>query len=59
MRDAAESHGMTWVYWEFASGLGVYDPVAHRFRGYWPLFSGVSANVSHAYSAIACLLVSG
>lgn len=32
MRDAAESRGMTWAYWEFAAGFGVYDPVAHRFR---------------------------
>jgi endoglucanase len=32
MRDAIESRGMTWAYWEFASGFGVYDPVALTFR---------------------------
>jgi endoglucanase len=32
MRDAMESRGMTWAYWEFASGFGVYDPAAHTFR---------------------------
>jgi endoglucanase len=26
MRDAIETRGMTWTYWEFASGFGVYDP---------------------------------
>jgi endoglucanase len=32
MRDAIESRGMTWAYWEFAAGFGVYDPAAHTFR---------------------------
>ena len=32
MRDAIESRGMTWAYWEFASGFGVYDPVKLTFR---------------------------
>jgi endoglucanase len=32
MRDAMESRGMTWAYWEFASGFGVYDPAARTFR---------------------------
>ena len=32
MRDAAESRGITWTYWEFAAGFGVYDPQAHVFR---------------------------
>jgi len=32
MRDAAESRGITWTYWEFAAGFGVYDPQAHAFR---------------------------
>ena len=32
MRDAMETRGMTWAYWEFAAGFGVYDPVALRFR---------------------------
>ncbi len=31
-RDVAESRGMSWTYWEFASGFGVYDPAAHAFR---------------------------
>jgi endoglucanase len=32
MRDAMEARGMTWTYWEFAAGFGVYDPVKHTFR---------------------------
>jgi endoglucanase len=32
MRDAIESRGMTWGYWEFASGFGVYDPATLTFR---------------------------
>jgi endoglucanase len=32
MRDAIEARGMTWAYWEFASGFGVYDPSARTFR---------------------------
>lgn len=32
MRNAMETRGMTWAYWEFAAGFGVYDPVALRFR---------------------------
>ena len=32
MRDAMESRGMSWTYWEFAAGFGVYDPVALSFR---------------------------
>jgi endoglucanase len=25
-RDSMEAHGMTWSYWEFAAGFGLYDP---------------------------------
>jgi endoglucanase len=32
MRTAMESRGMTWTYWEFASGFGVYDPATRTFR---------------------------
>ena len=32
MRDAAEARGMSWTYWEFASGFGVYDPAGRTFR---------------------------
>lgn len=32
MRGAMEARGMRWTYWEFASGFGVYDPVALTFR---------------------------
>jgi endoglucanase len=32
MRQAMESRGMTWTYWEFAAGFGVYDPAALTFR---------------------------
>lgn len=32
MRDAMESRGMTWAYWEFAAGFGVYDPAKLAFR---------------------------
>ncbi|RMF44217.1 MAG: glycoside hydrolase family 5 protein [Planctomycetota bacterium] len=28
----AESLGMSWAYWEFAAGFGVYDPQAERWR---------------------------
>ncbi len=28
----AESLGMSWAYWEFAAGFGVYDPQAQRWR---------------------------
>jgi len=32
MRDEMENRGMTWSYWEFASGFGVYDPTTLSFR---------------------------
>jgi endoglucanase len=32
MREAMESRGMSWTYWEFAAGFGVYDPVKLTFR---------------------------
>ncbi len=32
MRDAAEARGLSWAYWEFAAGFGVYDPATHAFR---------------------------
>ena len=32
MRDQAEARGISWSYWELASGFGVYDPVAHAWR---------------------------
>ncbi len=32
MRQATESRGMSWTYWEFASGFGVYDPATLTFR---------------------------
>ena len=32
MRDAIDARGMTWAYWEFASGFGVYDPATLTFR---------------------------
>jgi endoglucanase len=32
LRDAAEARGLTWQYWEFASGFGVYDPSTGTFR---------------------------
>ena len=32
MRQAMESRGMPWAYWEFAAGFGVYDPVTLSFR---------------------------
>jgi endoglucanase len=28
----AESHGMAWAYWEFASTFGAYDPTADAYR---------------------------
>ena len=32
VRSEAERHGFAWAYWEFASGFGVYDPEAKRWR---------------------------
>ncbi len=32
MRDQAETRGITWAYWEFCAGFGVYDPASHTFR---------------------------
>ena len=28
----AEKHGLSWSYWEFASGFGAYDPKANAWR---------------------------
>ena len=32
MRQAMETRGMSWAYWEFASGFGVYDLTTLAFR---------------------------
>ena len=32
MRQAMETRGMSWDYWEFASGFGVYDPTTLTYR---------------------------
>jgi endoglucanase len=32
MREGMEARGMSWAYWEFAAGFGVYDPVSLSFR---------------------------
>lgn len=32
MRDEAEKRSMSWAYWEFGAGFGVYDPVARVWR---------------------------
>ncbi|TAG03175.1 MAG: glycoside hydrolase family 5 protein [Betaproteobacteria bacterium] len=32
IRQAMESRQMPWIYWELASGFGVYDPKANAFR---------------------------
>lgn len=32
VRDEAEKHGMSWAYWEFGSGFGVYDRDAKTWR---------------------------
>ena len=32
MRQAIEGRVMSWTYWEFAAGFGVYDPVKLAFR---------------------------
>jgi endoglucanase len=32
MRDEMARRDMPWFYWELASGFGLYDPHAHRFR---------------------------
>jgi endoglucanase len=35
MRQAADKRGMSWAYWEYNSGFGVYDPKADQWV--WPL----------------------
>ncbi len=32
MREAMEARGMSWTYWEFAAGFGIYDPVKLTVR---------------------------
>jgi endoglucanase len=32
MRDAAEARGMSWTYWEFSTGFGVYDIPTDTWR---------------------------
>ena len=32
MRSIVEARNMTWTYWEFAAGFGVYDPATLSFR---------------------------
>lgn len=32
VRDAAEAHGFSWHYWEFASGFGAWDPRTRMWR---------------------------
>ncbi|MGL4232837.1 MAG: cellulase family glycosylhydrolase [Casimicrobium sp.] len=32
MRDEAEKRGITWSYWEMASGFGIWDPNARAWR---------------------------
>ncbi len=39
VREQAEQRGMSWAYWEFASGFGAYDREAKRWRQ--PLLSAL------------------
>jgi endoglucanase len=32
VRDSMEAHNMTWAYWEFAAGFGLYDPATGTMR---------------------------
>ncbi len=32
VREEAEQRGISWAYWEFAAGFGVYDPAAGGYR---------------------------
>jgi endoglucanase len=32
MRDAMAARSLPWMYWELASGFGLYDPQTHQFR---------------------------
>ncbi len=32
MRDSMEAHGLTWAYWEFASGFGIYDQPTRTWK---------------------------
>jgi endoglucanase len=29
---AAEAHNLSWAYWEFGSGFGVYDPISLQWN---------------------------
>jgi endoglucanase len=31
-RDSMEAHGLTWAYWEFASGFGIYDEPSRTWK---------------------------
>ena len=32
MRSEMATRQLPWIYWELASGFGLYDPVAHAWR---------------------------
>ena len=32
IRDSMEVHGMTWAYWEFAAGFGIFDPTTGAMK---------------------------
>ncbi len=32
VRDTAEQHDLPWLYWEFCSGFGAYDPETNQWR---------------------------
>ena len=32
VRDSMDAHGMTWAYWEFASGFGIYDQPSRTWK---------------------------
>jgi len=32
VREEAEGAGLSWAYWEFAAGFGIYDPSTRAWR---------------------------
>lgn len=44
VREAVESRGLGWCYWEFASGFGIYNPRTHQFNDLYGALMPEEAN---------------
>ena len=47
----AERLKMSWAYWEFGAGFGIYDPAARQFRE--PLLKALIPNDKGGTSSVA------